>query len=135
MIIRYHSIRYASWPIVNQRENTLHQTCQLTLCNPIRHACVNLTYMLAGPVPHHVERCLICRCSCNKYTCWPSATATQAPLLFKHAYWLSAAARVLLVGPLLFNHACRSFATQSCMPTGVMLVWCLTISRACWCGA
>ena len=118
------------------------QSCQLTLWNPIRHFCcyfANVTYMLAGPEPLRVESCLICRCSCNKYTCWPSATATST-LLFKHAYWLSAAARWTLVGPLVLNqHACRYVATQTCMPTGVvllymsyLLVWCLTISRACW---
>ena len=88
----------------------------------------------------------------------------QTPLLFKYAYWLSAAARWILAGPLPFNkHACRSFAIQSCMSVGVVLfyqpyllvcltisravpagvvsryrpyplVWCLTICRACWCG-
>ena len=38
--------------------------------------------------------------------------------------------------------SCRSFVTQSCMSAGVvllylpyLLVWCLTISRACWCDA
>ena len=38
--------------------------------------------------------------------------------------------------------SCRSFVTQSCMSAGVvllylpfLLVWCLTISCACWCSA
>ena len=69
--------------------------------------------MLACGVPPH--------CSCNIYVCWPSVTA---PLLSNHAYWLSAAARLMLAGPLHFNqHACRSFATQSCMSAGVMLLY------------
>ena len=75
----------------------------------------------------------------------------QTPLLFKHAYWLSAAAIWMLAGPWpLKQHACRPFATQYChsyccygvslsaVPADVVsyykpcnLVWCLTISRAC----
>ena len=37
----------------------------------------SITYMIASPVPLRVERCLICRHSCSKYTRWPSATATS----------------------------------------------------------
>ena len=67
----------------------------------------------------------------------------QTPLQFKHAYWFSAAARWMPGGPLSLNqHACRSFASHSCMSAVVvllyltyLLVWCLIVSRACWCGA
>ena len=68
------------------KRKPLHQTCQLTLWNPIRHVCcylANVTYILAGPVPLLVESCLICRCSCNKYTCCPSATGTSTAAAFK----------------------------------------------------
>ena len=54
------------------------------------------------------------RCCCKIDACWTVATQTS----------------------------CRSFVTQSCMSAGVvllylsyLLVWCLTISRACWCDA
>ena len=79
---------------------------------------------------------------------------SPTPLLFKHAYWSSAASRWMLAGLWPFNqHACLSFVTQYCMSAGVsatlsaipagmvshyqpcLLVWCLTISSACWCGA
>ena len=95
--------------------------------------------MLAYRVPLHY--------SCSIYACWPSVTA---PLLFKHAYWLSFAAKLMLAGPLPLNqHACRSFATQSCMYADVVLlympyllvwylpclpVWCLTIGHVIRCG-
>ena len=63
-------------------------------------------------------------------------------LLFKHAYWLSAAARGMLAGLWPLNqHACRPFVTKYCMSAGVvllyllyLLVWCLTISHICWYG-
>ena len=89
----------------------------------------------------------------------------QTPLLFKHAYWSSAAARWMVAGLWPLNqHACRSCVTQYCMSAGgvllylpipdgmlshyqsCLLVWCfvtghcllvwyLTISHACWFGA
>ena len=62
---------------------------------------VNTTSMPAYRAPLHY--------SCSIYACRSSVTAL---LLFKHAYWLSAAARLMLAGPLPLNqHACRSFAT------------------------
>ena len=65
---------------------------------------------------------------------------SPTPLLFKHAYWLSAAARWMLAGLWPLNqHACWPFVTRYCMSAGVvllyllyLLLWCLTISRACW---
>ena len=70
---------------------------------------------------------LLSCCSCNIYACRPSVfTATN-----------TAAARWMHAGPLPFNHACRSFATQSSTSASdlllylpYMLAWCLTISRA-----
>ena len=66
----------------------------------------------------------------------------QTPLLFKHAYWLSSAARWMLTGLWPLNqHVCWRFVTQYCMSGSVvllyllyLLVWCLTISRVCWYG-
>ena len=78
---------------------------------------------------------------------------SPTPLLFKHAHWLSAAARWMLAGLRPLNqHDCWPFVTQYCMSAGgvllyllycwygvsllaVLLVWCLTIPRACWRGA
>ena len=45
----------------------------------------------------------------------------QTPLLFKYAYWLSAAARWMLAGSLLLNTACQ-------------LVLCFSICNTCWYG-
>ena len=79
----------------------------------------------------------------------------QKPLLFKHAYWLSAAAILMFAGLWLLNkHVCRPFTTQYChsycwygvslsaVPAGVgsyyrpcILVWCLTVGHAFWCSA
>ena len=90
---------------------------------------------------------LLSCCSCNIYACWPSVILLiQTPLLFKYAYWLSAAMRWMLAGTVPLNqHACPSFATQSCMssaiPVGMvshyrprLLVRCLAIGHTCWCG-
>ena len=72
----------------------------------------------------------------------PAGLVLLSPLLFKHAYWLSAAARWMLAGLWPLNqHACWPFVTLYCMSAGVvllyllyLLIWCLTISRACWYG-
>ena len=126
VLVRYHSIRYTSWPIENQREKSLHRTCQLTLLNPVRHFCcyvANVTYMLAGPVPLRVESCLICRCSCNKYTCWPSTTATS----------IVAVQTCLLVECCCKMDACWTVDTQSAWPLNpaCSLVWWLYICHTC----
>ena len=123
LLIWYHSIRYAPWPLENQREKLLRCTYQLTLWNPIRHFCcyvANVTYMLAGPVPFRVESCLICRCSCNKYTCWPNATATIT----------AAVQTCLLVECCSKMDACWNVDTQwSCLP-----IFCHSILHAHWWG-
>ena len=67
---------------------------------------------------------------------------SPTPLLFKHAYWLSAAARWIIAGLCPLNqHVCLYFVTQYCMSAGgvllyllYQLVWCVTISHACWYG-
>ena len=61
---------------------------------------------------------LHCQCNIHVHACWSSASpcrvaatnmsaglvlVPQTPLLFKQAYWLSAAARWMLVGPLPLN--------------------------------
>ena len=89
---------------------------------------------------------------------------SQTLLLFKYAYPLSAAARWILAGLWTLNqHACWPFVTQYYMSAGIvllylyllyllvslsvvsagvvnhyrlcLLVWYITISHACWCGA
>ena len=77
----------------------------------------------------------------------------QTPLLFKYAYWFSAAARWILAGYLPLNPACELCCAYIChtcwygvslsaVPAGVMphyrpylLMWCLNISPAVlvWC--
>ena len=71
------------------------------------------TNMLADLVLFH-QTCLLVECYCKMDACWTMATQS----------------------------ACRlTFATQYCMPNGVvllyllyLLVWCLTISHVCWYG-
>ena len=102
----------------------LHQTCQLTLWNFISQGCyiVNTKYMLCGELLYH--------CNCNIYACWPSVTATETDQTF------------ILIECCCNIDACWTVATQSaCLPTffhsilpHILLVWCLIISRACWCG-
>ena len=87
---------------------------------------------------------------CN---CYKHAYCFRAKLLFKHAYrWcdvqdgclLDCCHSINMPADLLplNQYACRSFTTHSCMFAGVVYlylpylrVWCLTISRACCCGA
>ena len=96
---------------------------------------------------------LLCRCSYNIYACWPCVTATNT----------AAAQRCLLIECCCKMDACWTIATQSaCLPifclsilhvccrcaslsdiTACMvahcqpclLMWCLTIGNAFWCGA
>ena len=105
---------------------------------------VNTTYM--------PSRELLCRCSCNIYACWPSITVTNT----------AAVRTCLLVECCCKSDACWTVATQSAclltfchsilhvswrcaslsaIPAGMvshyqpyLLVWYLTISRACGCG-
>ena len=101
---------------------------------------------------------LLCRCSCNIYACWPCVTATntavvQTCLLVEccckmDACWTvatqSSCLPIFCISILLFSicHTCWYGVSLSAMPAGVvthyrtrLLMRCLTISRACWCGA
>ena len=102
----------------------LHQTCQLALWNFISQDryIVNTKYMPSWE--------LICRCSCSIYACCPSVTATNP----------AAVQTCILVECCCNMDACWTVVTQSaCLPAFchsilplILLVWCLTISRACW---
>ena len=78
------------------------------------------------------SRELPCRCSCSVYACFHSITATNT----------AAVQTCLLVECCCNMDACWIVATQSaCLPAFchsivplILLVWCLTISRVCWCG-
>ena len=125
----YYSIEHASWSIGNQREKLLDR------CPSIRHASLQHTCS--------VESCYIAAAATYMPAGLVLLLHVPTPLLFKHAYWLSAAARSMLAGLWPLNqHACWPFVTQYCMSAGsallyllYLLVWCLTISRACWRGA
>ena len=96
---------------------------------------------------------LLCRCSCNIYACWPSVTTTnttavQTCLLVEccckmDACWTVATqSACLLTFCHVILHGCWRCASLSAIPAGMvshyqpcLLVWYLTISRACWCGA
>ena len=113
LLVHWKSKRKATWPM------PLHQTCQLTLWNFISQDCyiVNATYMPCRP--------LLCHCSCNINACWPT------PLLFKHAYWLSAAARWMLAGLQPLNqHACWPLS----LIIAFLLELCFSMCYTCWYG-
>ena len=105
---------------------------------------------------------LLCRCSCNIYACWPCVTATNAAtvqtcLLVEccckmDACWTvatqSACLPILCLSILHVCCRCASLSTcwhgvsLSTVPACVvphyrprLLMRCLTISHACWCGA
>ena len=73
----------------------------------------------------------LCRCNCNIYACWPSVTVTNA-----------AAVQTCLLVECCCKMDAYWTVAQYCMSAGTvllyllyLLVWCLTISRTCWCGA
>ena len=124
LLVHWKSKSKATWPI------PLNQTCQLTLY--CMHCYIfNTKYMRC--------RQLLCCCICNIYACWSSVTATN-----------TAAVQTCLLYESCWNmDTCWTVATQSiCMPADllplsilplsilplILRVWCLTISRACWCG-
>ena len=113
----------------------VYKTCQIKLWNFISQDCyiVNTTYMLCRELLCH------CSCSCNIYAFWSSVTAPNTAAV---QTCLLVAAKWMLAGlwPLK-QHARWPFVTLYSMPAGVvllyllyLLVWCLTISRACWYG-
>ena len=76
---------------------SIQHTCRVESCYVAAAAAV--TYMLAGLV-----------------------LLSQTPLLFKHAYWLSTAARWILAGLWTLNQpACWPFVTQYYMSAGIVL--------------
>ena len=136
LLVHQKSTRKPTWPM------PLHQTCQLTMWNFISQDCyiVNTTYMYMSC------RELLCHCSCNIYACWPSVTVTNAAavqgcLLVECCCKMDACWTVTTKSACLLTF-CWPFVTQYCMSaSGVLLyllyllVWCLTVSRACWRGA
>ena len=103
---------------------------------------------------------LLLRCQCNIYARWSSATPCRELLnmslqlqqiyllakcnCYKHRCCSNKPTGWVLLqdGRLLDRWYSIGMATQSCMFTGVvviylpyLLMWCLRISRTCWCGA
>ena len=113
------------WPM------PLHQTCQLTMWIFISQDCyiVNTTNKYACWSSATPCRGLLCCCNWNIYACWPSVTVTNT----------AAVQTCLLVECCCKMDACLTVTTQlACLPTFchsilplVLLVWCLTIIRAC----
>ena len=125
----YHSIRHASWSVENQREKLLDR------CPSIRHANLNCETLVGKAIAtlSMQHTCLLVKCHSMAMS-----LQLQQTCLLVECY-----ARCVLAEPLLLKqYACRSLTTQSFMHAGVvplylpyLLVWCLTISRTCWCGA
>ena len=103
----YYSIKHASWSIGNQREKLLDR-CPPP---PFRHANFHretLSAMTATlPIQHtyRVESCYVTAAA--TFMSVGLVLLLQTPLLFKHAYWLSSAARWILTGLWPLNqHVC-----------------------------
>ena len=74
---------------------------------------------------------LLCYCSCNiMYACWPSVTA-QNTQLFKHAFWLSGAARWMLA---VLWHSISMSADLLSLNIACLLALCFSICYTCWYG-
>ena len=121
----------------------LHETCQLTQWNFISQDCyiVNSKYMLCQK--------LLYRCSCNKYACRPSVTATnmaavQTCLLNKCCCKMGTCWTVATQSACLSSfcnsilHLCWRCASLADTPAGVvshhqpcLLVWCFLIWLLC----
>ena len=92
---------------------------------------VNTTYMLC--------REFLCHCSCNIYACWPSVTVTNTAAV-QTCLLVECYCKMDACWTVATQLACRlTFVTQNCMSAGAvllymlyLLIWCLTISRACW---
>ena len=109
----YYSMKHASWSVKNQTLRLLDRYPS------IRHANQHCETLSAKNATLSIQN------TCRVDSCYVVASATympadlvllpQAPLLFKHAYWLSTVAIWMLAGPWPLNqHACRPFATQFC---------------------
>ena len=156
-LVHWKSKRKATWPM------PLHQTCQLTMWNcyivnttymPCRellchcsckiYACwpsVNVTNTAA------VQTCLLVECCCKMDACWTVATQSACLMNFCHSLlhvcWRCASLSALPAGMVLtISSVCWYGVSLSAVPAGVvlhyrscLLVWYLTISHACLCGA
>ena len=85
---------------------------------------------------------LLCCCSCNKNVCWPSVTVTntvavQTCLLVEYCWKMDACWTVSDQSACLltFCHSIPHYAGVVLLFLLYLLVWCLTISHACWCCA
>ena len=84
---------------------------------------------------------LLCRCSCNIYACWSSVTVTNTAAV-QTCLLVECCCKMDVCWTVATQSACLlTFVTQYCMSAGVvllyqlyLLIWCLTISRACWYG-
>ena len=102
------------------------------------HSLYNIHVCLSSATPLQLQHiCLLAQCNCT--------AAVQTCLLVKCYCKIDACC------PMLLNqHACRSFATQSCISAGVVLLylpyllvwylpclplWCITIDHVNWCCA
>ena len=133
-------VRPASWSTENQREMLLDR------CPYIRHTNLHCETLVGKTIAtlSMQHTCLLVQCHSMAVAAAATNMSSGLVLLPHNTAAVQAcllvecSARWVLAGPLSLNqHACRSFTTQSCMSAGVVLlyVWCLIISRACWCGA
>ena len=83
-----------------------------------------------------VQTCLLVECCCKMDACWTAATQSACLLTFVTHYCISAGVVLLhvlylLVWCLTISCACWCGASYR----SYLLVWYITISHACWCGA
>ena len=125
----------------------LHQTCQLkcetlsakTATLSIQHTCRVVSCYVAAAATYYacrpsvtvtniaaVQTCLLVECCCKMDACWTVAPQSACLLTFCHS----------------ILHVCWRCASFFAIPAGMvslyqpcLLVWSLTISRACWPGA
>ena len=100
-----YSIKPASWSIGNQREKLLDAPPSDMPTNNVKLYQPKLAATLSIQHTCRVESCYIA--AAETYMPAGLVLLSPTPLLFKHAYWLSAAARWMLAGLWPFNqHAC-----------------------------
>ena len=83
------------------------------------------TYMPAGSVPLHVESCYVAAAA--SYMSAGLVLPSQTPLLFKHAYWISAVARWR-------GHSISMPADLLSLNIVCLLALCISICYTCWYG-
>ena len=106
-------------------------------------------YMSAGIVLLPYAPLPLVECYCNMDACWTVATQLACCRPFATQYchsncWYGVSLSAVSAGLVFYNkgHACWCSTSLSAMLAGVLLhirscilVWYLTISYACWCGA